>query len=73
MLNFKRKFIWGSADFENELRKISEKIKKEKGVIIYPSELTHLFAESLKKKQIDLELSLPRFRAGGKRKLKIKY
>ena len=56
------KFIWGSRAFEDELKRQSEKIKKERGLNIKVSSLTFQLAQDLKDGRVILEPEFLRFR-----------
>lgn len=59
---FDCKFIWGSRDFEEEIKRIREKIKREKGFTINISALTHQLANDLRNGEIIFEPNIQRFR-----------
>ena len=51
-----------SSEFTKQMRELSDKIKKERGIRIYPSDLTHQLALDLREGKIKLNPRIIRFR-----------
>ena len=59
---FDCKYIWGHRSFEEELKKIREKVKKERGIDLPPSNLTFILADDLRSGRISIDPTIVRFR-----------
>lgn len=63
------KFIWGSRALEDELRKKSKMLLKERGINLKLSALTHQLALDIKEGRVVLEPEIIRFRKANRMKL----
>lgn len=56
------KFIWGSREFEDELRRMADRIKKSQGIHLSISMLTYHLADEMKQGKINIQPNAIRYR-----------